>query len=64
MAILVESKQTPKHEPGAAGNQSVRLGLSPTVEKMFGVLVDKLEEPKEVTSSESGATQPKRPSAA
>lgn len=64
MVVPEERNQTQQREPEAAGNELMRLGLSPTVEKMFGALVDKFEEPEEVTSSESEAPQPKRPGAA
>lgn len=64
MVVLEERNQTQQREAEAADNELMRLGLSPTVEKMFGALVDRSEEPKEITPSESEAPQPKRLGAA
>ena len=51
-------------EPKTPGNRLTRTGLSPTVEKMFGALVEKVDEANKVTSPEPEAPRPKQPGAA
>ncbi len=64
MAVPEERNKMPPNDPKAAGNRLTRAGLSPTVEKMFGALVDRSDESREDTSSESEALRTKRLGAA
>ena len=64
MAILEQRSCAPKTDPETPANRPMRIGLSPAVEKMFGVLVGNIDEAGEVTSPESEAPRPKQPGAA
>ena len=50
MAVPEEHKTIRENEPKASGGRLTRAGLSPTVEKMFGALVDKFDESNEIIS--------------
>ena len=61
------SEEPDETQPGEAkspGKRLTRGGLSPTVEKMFGALADRFDEPKEAPSSETEPMRTSRPGAA
>ena len=64
MAVAEKPEKLRSDDAKAAQGRPARAGLSPTVERMFGALVDSSEEPGGSSALEPEATHAPRPGAA
>ena len=64
MAVAEKPEELRSDDAKAAQGRPARAGLSPTVKRMFGALVNDSEEPGRGSASEPEATHTPRPGAA